>query len=132
MSIKVEPKTNMEILDEKIKEFEGSKKAVLRKFQDMEIDAKSTQNIAGQEKGRSYAEGFKADLGKHVNKLGRIVKLLGRACSEEKLQEAEVPALLEQLAELEAADKALMEWGARFGFVKPAPKSRKRKKENAE
>ena len=128
--VKKEPLTETQKLAIRITEFNNTKQQVLRKFQDMEVSAKSVATRVTQKSTQKsenkYTESFKTDLAAHVSKLTKTIKILVRACSED-MNESELPKLLDTLNAITTTDADLNDWANRFGFVTAQPKKRARK-----
>ena len=76
-----------------------------------------------------YAGDYIAGIGKHKNKLEKVVKILDRLCTE-GCNQGELPKLVELIEACLSEHADAMEWGVKFGFSSPSPgeSSRKRRR----
>ena len=135
VDIKTEPPCTTALLAKRVEDFVRNKEAVLRKFQDIEIKAKSLETRANQKsvskESNKFAEPFKVDLKTHISKVARALKILLRFVTE-TCEDKEIPEFLDTLDQIAKKHDLLTNWGQRFGFVaeeKP-PKKRKTRKGN--
>ena len=75
-----------------------------------------------------YVEGLGTDNGKHIVKLGKVLKLLEQMCTGKAVNDEELPKLVDMVEGLATEHSEIVDWAAKFGFdvgAKPAKKSRK-------
>ena len=62
---------------------------------------------------------------KHVKKIAKTVKILSRLATDEKIEEAELPKLLQLMDEILLEDLSIKEYAVKFGFSEGVKRKRK-------
>ena len=125
--VKVEGMKAIDQIKKHVEEFKDESIEVLRRCQDMVVQAKKVENSA-PDCAHKFAKMLLTDIVPHTKKLSKVCGILEKLASGDEIDDAVTPALITQVDALEHSHKELMDWARKLDLIKQTSK-RKRKSE---
>ena len=127
VQVKQEPKSELEILSEKIKALQSDPKPSLRKFQDFETELSEIKVKATNDTKNKYAAMLATDVEKVFKQVTWVIKILKKLIAKEECEPKELPKLVNAIDGVCTAVDDARSWAGTFGFdVQVGPRKRRK------
>ena len=123
--VKVEGMKAIDQIKKHVEEFKDKSIEVLRRCQDMVVQAKKVENSA-PDCADKFAKMLLTDIVPHTKKLSKVCGMLEKLASGDEIDDAMIPALITQVDALGNSHKELMDWARKLDLIKSTSKRRKK------
>ena len=115
--VKIEPKTPLQLLQERCQTLKDNIQATLRKYQDIKIDFSVLEKNAETQKNKSkFVSMLIEDLKKATANVSKIIKICEKILQGDEVEDKELPKLLDSMEAMDKKVTELHDWATRFGL----------------